>query len=50
MLASEVHDLLVETHPADREKTATIKSVVAEALDAGRFLDAAMEARIRGSA
>jgi len=26
MAASEVHDLLVKTHPADREKIAAIKS------------------------
>jgi hypothetical protein len=46
MVASDVHDLLVKTHPADREKIATIKAVVGEALDVGRFLDAAREARI----
>jgi BioD-like phosphotransacetylase family protein len=40
-VASRVHDLLVKTHPADREKIATIKSIVAESLDMVRFLDAA---------
>ena len=46
MVASDVHDLLVKTHPADHEKIATIKATVGEALDVGRFLDAATEARI----
>lgn len=32
-VASEVHDLLVKTHPADREKIELIKSLVAEHLD-----------------
>ena len=45
-MASDVHDLLVKTHPADREKIATIKAVVGESLDVVRFLDAATEARI----
>ncbi len=49
MVASDVHDLLVKTHPADREKIATIKAIVGEALDVGRFLDAATEARIPAS-
>ena len=44
-VASEVHDLLVKTHPADEEKIALIKSVVAENLDIDRFLGAAREAR-----
>ena len=44
-VASEVHDLLVKTHPADEEKIALIKTVVAENLDIDRFLGAAREAR-----
>ena len=40
-VASRVHDLLVKTHASDREKIATIKSIVAESLDMARFLDAA---------
>ncbi len=40
-VASDVHDLLVKTHPADREKIATIKSVVGSSLDPERFLAAA---------
>lgn len=50
MVASDVHDLLVKTHPADREKIATIKTLVGEALDVERLLDAATEARIPASA
>jgi len=50
MVASDVHDLLVKTHPADREKIATIKALVGEALDVDRLLSAATEARIPGSA
>jgi BioD-like phosphotransacetylase family protein len=40
-VASHVHDLLVKTHASDRDKIATIKSIVAESLDMTRFLDAA---------
>jgi BioD-like phosphotransacetylase family protein len=40
-VASEVHDLLVKTHAADREKIALIKQLVAEFLDVGRILDVA---------
>jgi len=40
-VASEVHDLLVKTHPADREKIALIKALVAEHLDIDRILGAA---------
>jgi BioD-like phosphotransacetylase family protein len=43
VVASEVHDLLVKTHPADREKIETIKSLVAQHLDIQRILDAAEE-------
>ena len=43
-VASDVHDLLVKTHAADREKIATIKAVVAASLDADRMLAAAGEA------
>jgi BioD-like phosphotransacetylase family protein len=37
-VASEVHDLLVKTHPADREKIELIKDLVAECLDVERVL------------
>ena len=40
-VASEVHDLLVKTHAADREKIALIKALVAEHLDIDRILGAA---------
>jgi BioD-like phosphotransacetylase family protein len=40
-VASEVHDLLVKTHPADLEKIELIKALVAEHLDIDRILDAA---------
>jgi hypothetical protein len=44
VVASEVHDLLVKTHPADREKIALIKALVAEHLDIDRILAVAREA------
>jgi BioD-like phosphotransacetylase family protein len=44
-VASHVHDLLVKTHAADREKIATIKAVVGASLDTERFLAAAREYR-----
>jgi uncharacterized protein len=37
-VASDIHDLLVKTHPADREKIETIKQLVAENLDVDRIL------------
>ena len=40
-VASEVHDLLVKTHPADREKIELIKALVAAQLDIGRILEVA---------
>jgi hypothetical protein len=40
-VASEVHDLLVKTHPADIEKIELIKRLVAENLDVDRILDVA---------
>jgi BioD-like phosphotransacetylase family protein len=40
-VASEVHDLLVKTHPADRDKIALIKALVAEHLDVDRILGVA---------
>jgi phosphate acetyltransferase len=43
-VASEVHDLLVKTHAADREKIALIKSLVAENLDVERILAGARTA------
>jgi BioD-like phosphotransacetylase family protein len=42
-VASEVHDLLVKTHPADLEKIELIKDLVAEHLDIDRILAAATE-------
>ena len=42
-VASEVHDLLVKTHPADHEKISLIKALVAEHLDIERILDVARE-------
>ena len=36
--ASEVHDLLVKTHPADTEKIELIQQLVAEHLDVDRVL------------
>ncbi|HXI79249.1 MAG TPA: AAA family ATPase [Verrucomicrobiae bacterium] len=44
VVASEVHDLLVKTHPADLEKIALIKQLVAEHLDIDRILAVATEA------
>jgi BioD-like phosphotransacetylase family protein len=44
VVASEVHDLLVKTHPADREKIELIKALVAEHLDIDRILDVAEDA------
>jgi len=41
LVASEVHDLLVKTHAADREKIELIKALVAEHLDIDRILAAA---------
>ena len=43
-VASEIHDLLVKTHPADRDKIALIKTLVAENLDVERVLRAASTA------
>ena len=43
VVASEVHDLLVKTHPADREKISLIKALVGEHLDIGRILGVATE-------
>ena len=45
-VASEVHDLLVKTHAADREKIAEIKALVGANLDIDRILEVATEARI----
>ncbi len=41
LVASEVHDLLVKTHPADLGKIAEIKALVWEHLAIDRILDAA---------
>jgi len=43
-VASDVHDLLVKTHAADRGKIEMIKTIVAASLDADRMLAAAAEA------
>ncbi|MBI3752271.1 MAG: AAA family ATPase [Chloroflexi bacterium] len=43
-VASDIHDLLVKTHPADREKIETIKQLVAANLDVDRILGVATEA------
>jgi BioD-like phosphotransacetylase family protein len=43
-VASNVHDLLVKTHAADKEKIELIKALVAEHLDIDRVLDVAVEA------
>jgi uncharacterized protein len=45
-VASEVHDLLVKTHAADREKIELIKELVGRNLDIDRILGVATEARI----
>jgi BioD-like phosphotransacetylase family protein len=43
-VASEVHDLLVKTHAADRDKVDLIKALVAQHLDVDRILEVAREA------
>ncbi len=45
-VASEVHDLLVKTHPGDHGKIELIKELVWEHLVMDRFLEAATEARL----
>jgi BioD-like phosphotransacetylase family protein len=45
-VASEVHDLLVKTHPADVGKIELIKALVWEHLKMDRFLEVAAEARL----
>ena len=45
-VASEVHDLLVKTHAADREKIELIKELVGRNLDIDRILGVATEAQI----
>ena len=45
-VASEVHDLLVKTHAADKDKIAEIKALVAEHLDIDRMLSVATEAAV----
>jgi BioD-like phosphotransacetylase family protein len=42
-VASEIHDLLVKTHPADREKIELIKELVTTNLDVDRILAVATE-------
>jgi BioD-like phosphotransacetylase family protein len=48
-VASEIHDLLVKTHPADREKIELIKELVTTNLDVDRILGVAGEAPDRAS-
>jgi BioD-like phosphotransacetylase family protein len=43
-VASDIHDLLVKTHPSDLEKIDTIKQLVATNLDVDRLLEVATEA------
>jgi hypothetical protein len=45
--ASRVHDLLVKTHPADREKIELIKQLVADHLDVDRVLERFAEPGLR---
>jgi BioD-like phosphotransacetylase family protein len=45
-VASELHDLLVKTHPADAGKIAEIKALLWEHLSIDRLLDVAEEARL----
>jgi hypothetical protein len=45
-VASEIHDLLVKTHPADVGKIELIKELVWEHLHMDRFLEVAVEARL----
>jgi BioD-like phosphotransacetylase family protein len=45
-VASEVHDLLVKTHPEDAGKIELIKDLVWEHLHMDRFLEVAAEARL----
>ena len=49
-VASEVHDLLVKTHAADRGKIEEIKALVWEYLFIDRILEVASEAEVRPSA
>ena len=44
-VASEVHDLLVKTHVADRGKIEMIKELVWDYLEMDRFRDASIEAK-----
>ncbi len=44
-MASQIHDLLVKTHAADRVKVELIKQLVADNLDVDRILDVTTEVR-----
>ena len=46
IVASEIHDLLVKTHPADAGKIAEIKALLWEHLFIDRVLEVAEEARL----
>jgi hypothetical protein len=49
-VASEIHDLLIKTHAADRGKIEEIKALVWEYLFIDRILEVATEAAPRPSA
>jgi BioD-like phosphotransacetylase family protein len=49
-VASEIHDLLVKTHPADSAKIEIIQRIVAEHFDVDRLLDRLEPAAPHGSA
>jgi len=46
-VASQVHDLLVKTHPEDTRKIDEIKSLVANSLDIDRVLQSARPLPVR---
>ncbi len=48
LVASEIHDLLVKTHPADAGKIAEIKALLWQYLFIDRVLEVAEEARFEG--
>src|ERR1044071_8151007 len=49
-VASEVHDLLVKTHAADKEKIALIKELVGSNLDIDRILAVACDSTAAATA
>jgi hypothetical protein len=46
--ASQIHDLLVKTHPADRDKIAEIRALVAGSFDVDGLLERLDTLRLRG--